>query len=414
MRTLARIGYLTTSGIPLIAIALAAWLAQLVRSPRVSYRSDCEMAWAALTEPDVVILGCAALVGVYLGTLYWGGRGPALRTAPHPAAIVVTLLALTSTAFALASVPGIVVLESAVRASGGSACVSAAGLHLLAAVVFALSCGMVAAAWLTPVLAAVSSLATIGVVYAVVPALTDRKLLNVGVTPLPMMDTRRSWAYALTMVAVLLALTLAMLAWVAGSGRLRLLGTLTAVGSLLLLGAPGATDFTTHHADARACSALPEGKELGLPASYRWLGDDVVTEASAMLDAAATAGVDMEALPPRFELGQFVTESGPDVSQMTLSSGFASGGHVGPLEVAGLLVTPSWCSSLRDDVPPEPLLRQASVMAVWFAVQAGSVQARDAAGLLPREAPAPASLTAAQVSAGLRAARSCTVAPWAG
>jgi hypothetical protein len=102
------------------------------------------------------------------------------------------------------------------------------------------------------------------------------------------------------------------------------------------------------------------------------------------------------------------------VSRMTLSSGFASDGHVGPLEVAGLLVTPSWCSSLLADVPPEPLLRQASVMAVWFAVQAGRVQARDAASLLPHEAPDPASLSAAQVTAGLRAARSCTVASWAG
>jgi hypothetical protein len=133
-----------------------------------------------------------------------------------------------------------------------------------------------------------------------------------------------------------------------------------------------------------------------------------------MLAAAATAGVDVRALPPRFELGQFGTASAPDVSRMTLSSGFVSDGHVGALEVAGLLVTPSWCSSLRADTPPEPLLRQASVMAVWFAMEGGRLGAQDPAGLLPHEAPEPASLTAAQVTAGLRAARSCTVAAWVG
>ena len=413
MRQLPRIGFLTSAGAGIFAIAVGAWLTQLVLAPRLPYRADCQMAWSAMSEPDIILFGSAGLIGVVAGSAYWPRRGTLLRTAVRPGVSVMTMIAGLLAMIVVASVPSIVVLESSIRAQGGSACVSASAFHLLGTVVFGLGVGMAAAHWLNPLLAAVTTLAALAILYAIFPSVTDKKLLNVGVTPLPMMDMRRSWTYAASMVVILIMITAALLATVVASKRARIALAVAAALSFSLAFTPATSDFIEIHPDARVCAAVYRGKEVCVPKSYHWLSPGVVESTSRMLRAAEGDGVDLGSLPSRFELGQFERTSSRSTAQMSLSSGFISDGRVPALETAGLLVTPSWCASMRSEEPPDGLLRQSGVMAVWFAMTAGFVSPRDAGGFLPADVVDPATLSADDITTGLRAAQACEVAQWA-
>ncbi len=412
MRTLGRIGLFTTAGLGLVTVALGAWLLQLVRAPRLPYRSDCHMAWSTIVEPDIFITAAAGLLGVLVGATFWGRSGDwTLGTAVHPGRIVLTVYVAVLGSMTLGSLPAVALVEVMVWRAGGQPCFSAAALHLLAVLGFGLAVGMTAARWLNPLLAAVVALAVLGLLYAAVPSLTQDKLLNVGVTPLPMMDQRRSWAYAAVMAAAL-CLGSAALLWsvvnrrhVASSAA----GMALAVGVVLL---PGPRDFVAYQAEARTCRRISAAKQVCLPVSYSWMALGVRERADRMLSQAVAEGVDPTRLPRRFELGQFASTSDPGTAQMTLSSGFISDGRVPPVEVAGLLVSPSWCAGMRRSDPPAALLRQTGAMAVWFAVQGGYVTARDAANMVPQDLVDPASLTASDINAGLTAASACRAATW--
>lgn len=413
MKTLWRTGVLTSGGVVFVVIALAAYVVQVVRSPRVSWRADCQMAWSTIIEPDIFFVAVVTMLGVGLGSVFWGPRSHLLLTATAPGARVAAIAGSTLTLVAVAFLPGVTLALARTAAAGGPACVSAAALHLFAAMALGLGVGMAAARRLNAPLAAVVSLAVVGLLYAVVPALADRKLLNVGVTPLPMMDQQRSWAYALWMAVALAVLTLLLVASVVAGRHLRfvvlgLVVTLLAVGVL-----PAPTSIVNYRLEDRVCEDLTAGKRFCVPRSYSWLARPGAQMADRMLVAGVARGLDTDLLPGRFELGQFATTSGPETSQMTLSSEFASLGRLPATEVGGLLATPSWCPAMRAPIAPMALLRQTGVLAVWFAVQSGDIEASDAPSRVASGDIDPSKLTIGQVNAGFRAARACSAATWA-
>lgn len=415
MRRVIQIGALTTGGLGFGGLLTAAWMFRLVQSPRTSPRADCEMAWAILSKPDIFLIGACALMGVAIGNLYLNRDGVArLETAVAPGRLMLAGLVGLIALIILVMTPAIFLLLVNVGAAGGAPCVSASFAHLVASLGFGIVTGALAGSRFNPLLAVVISLTFMGVLYVVGPSLFDKRLLNVGATPLPMMDRQRSWLFALSACAVLAILSLAALTYMASWRRRSSVIALGVLPALAFFIFPSPSPFIADRLEERSCTTVGTSHRFCVPQSYSWLLIASGPDVRRLLHSAARAGLDTSRIRPTLEVGQVETVSARDVSRSALTTAYITDDKVPPLELAGMLVTPSWCSSLRADVPPEGLLRQSGVLAVWLLVQGGYIRASDAVGMVPPDAPDPAGLSVGQVDEALVAMQSCGHAPWAG